>query len=34
MKDEIYLTSCVTILYKIDGDGEKIFFISILFLDI
>lgn len=23
MKDEIYLTSCVIILYKIDGDGEK-----------
>ena len=23
MKDDIYLTSCVTILYKIDGDGEN-----------
>jgi hypothetical protein len=23
MKDDIYLTSCVIILYKIDGDGEN-----------
>lgn len=23
MKDEIYLTSCVIIYYKIDGDGEN-----------
>ena len=31
MKDDIYLTSCVTILYKIDGDGDGENFSSSLF---